>query len=288
MIYVLSVSAGKDSTAGLLWAKRIGLAPRLLVSCDTGWEAEFEGASWSGYLADVQERTGETIKIVSAPVQFADRVLAHDTFPGRLNRRWCTQELKLDPFRVELDRIREETGDDVTVLVFVRAEESNGKGDETDRALMPEREWSDFYDCWVWRPLLKWTLAEVIAEHQHANVPLNPLYHLGAERVGCWPCIKAGKREIRLVSELDPGRIEKIRQLESATGTTMFCLERSRKRIPGQPAPERKLLPTPIDEMVAWSKTKRGGLKLAVIAEPSGCARWGICEAPLSLRNEEE
>ncbi len=163
----------------------------------------------------------------------------------------------------------------MTVVLGIRAEES------ADRAKMPEREWSDFYDCEVWRPLLAWTLEDVVREHHENNIPLNPLYKLGAERVGCWPCIKSGKREIRLVSEVDPGRIEDIRKLEEATGTTMFCLEQSTAG--GAP---RKLLPTPIDEMVKWSKTERGGKKLALFPDPTGCARWGICEPP--KRGEDE
>lgn len=108
-----------------------------------------------------------------------------------------------------------------------------------------------------------------------AQIPINPLYKLGAERVGCWPCIKASKSEIRLVSELDPGRIEQIRRIEEDTGNKMFCLERSRA---GGVA--RLMEPKSIDEVVAWSKTKRGGMRLAVVAEPSGCARWGLCEPP--------
>jgi 3'-phosphoadenosine 5'-phosphosulfate sulfotransferase (PAPS reductase)/FAD synthetase len=271
MIYVLSISGGKDSAAMWAWAKRTGLEPRRAVCCDTGWEAEISGsASWSTYVQELARAIGEPLTIVAAERPFEERVVAHNTFPGRVNRRrWCTTELKLEPFREELRRIREEADDEVTVVVGVRAEES------AERARMPEREWSDFYDCEVWRPLLSWTLEQVMAEHHEGQIPINPLYRLGAERVGCWPCIKASKREIRLVSEIDPGRIDRIRRIEEATGNRMFCLERSRAG--GTP---RQMLPKPIDEVVAWSKTKRGGFQLAVVAEPSGCARWGLCEAP--------
>lgn len=41
------------------------------------------------------------------------------------------------------------------------------------------------------------------------------------------------------------------------------------------PAPFRQ----PIDEVVAWSRTARGGRQLTLIDEPlGGCARWGLCE----------
>lgn len=267
MIYIISYSAGKDSTALWLWARRTQLSPRRIVACDTRWESKL----WLPYLRQVEGLLGEPVAVVSAEVGFAERVRKHNTFPGRLNRRWCTQELKLEPFRDEVDRIREETGDDVTVVVGVRAEESE------DRAKMPEREWSDFYDCEVWRPLITWTLEQVIAEHHEANIPLNPLYLTGAERVGCYPCIKAGKVELRHVARHEPERIEEIRELERETNTTMFCLEAPRRK-----GSERKLIPTPIDEMIKWAQTERGGhrLMLPMFQEPSGCARWGICERP--------
>jgi len=297
VIYVLSVSGGKDSVGMWAWAKRTGIAPRIQLACDTGWE--YRG--WRTYLDDVSRRLGEPVIIVSAETPFAARVLKHNTFPGQVNRRWCTQELKTVPFRAYLDQIRADTGEDVTVVVGVRADESAA------RARMQEREWSDFYDCEVWRPILAWSLEQVIAEHHAAGVPLNPLYLLGAERVGCWPCIKAGKAELDLLRRIDPERIEEIRQLEAATGTTMFTIEAPPQKCPAcagsgqvdqpptiQGPPNRvscsdcggrgrlrKLVPVSIDEKLTWARTERGGKRLAMFPEPTGCARWGLCEAPV-------
>lgn len=263
MIYLISYSGGKDSTALWSWARRTKLWPRHIVACDTGWEWK----GWRAYVDLVSTTFGESVEIVGDPRGFEGITRYKRTFPGKVNtRRWCTESLKLEPFKAVVDRLRDV--DDVTVVVGVRAEES------ADRAKMPEREWSDFYDCQVWRPLLAWTLEDVAREHHLAGVPFNPLYHLGAERVGCWPCVKSGKREIRLVSEIDPERIDRIRAIEQDTGNTMFCLEASRAG-----GAERRMLPTGIDEVVAWSKTKRGGKRLAVVQEPGGCARWGLCEA---------
>jgi 3'-phosphoadenosine 5'-phosphosulfate sulfotransferase (PAPS reductase)/FAD synthetase len=277
MIYVLSISGGKDSAAMWAYMKRLEIGPRRAVACDTGWEADFDDVNWARYLVDLSFAIGEPCRVVQAEIQFAERVLRSGTFPGMLNRRWCTEELKLIPFKEEVDRIRDETGDDVTVVVGIRAEESDA------RAKMPEREWSDFYDCEMWRPLIDWSLDQVIAEHHAAKIPLNPLYLLGAERVGCWPCVKARKRELRLLGKLDPARVTKVRRLEAATGTTMFCLEAPHRK--GQ---ERKLIPTPIDDMIVWANTTHGGKQLAMYHEPTGCARWGICERPVDRDSDED
>lgn len=253
------------------WAKRVGLKRRVAISCDTWWEAKFKAAGvtvdWRAYLAELSAAIGEPVEIVSDGKGFAAGVRSHGVFPGKLARmRWCTPELKLEPFKAAVERLKEE--DEVTVVLGIRAEESE------ERAKMPEREWSDFYDCEVWRPIIDWTLEQVFAEHHTYGLPIHPLYKLGAERVGCWPCVKAGKDELALLGRLDPDRVEEIRVLEKETDTTMFCLERTRKGV-------REYLPTPIDGVIAWARTSRGGLKLALFPEPSGCARWGLCEPPV-------
>jgi len=266
VIYALSISGGKDSAAMWSWAKRTGLATRVAIACDTQWEADFPGVDWLGYLAELSAAIGEPVKIVSDGRGFAEGVRKHGVFPGKLARmRWCTPELKLEPFKAEVARLREE--DEVTVVVGIRAEES------ADREKMPEREWSEFYDCEMWRPMIAWTLEQVMAEHHENGLPINPLYLLGAERVGCWPCVKAGKEELALLGRLDPKRVEQIRELEKETETTMFCLEKTTKGV-------REYLPTPIDGVIAWARTSRGGVQLSMVQEPSGCARWGLCEPP--------
>jgi 3'-phosphoadenosine 5'-phosphosulfate sulfotransferase (PAPS reductase)/FAD synthetase len=132
----------------------------------------------------------------------------------------------------------------------------------------------------VWRPILRWTVAEVLAEHHRAGISVNPLYQLGAERVGCWPCIYGGKTEIRLVAERDPARIDEIRQLEAEIGGTMFTRDRrTEKKRAGDDGPS--VVPIGIDEAVEWSRTSRGGHQLTIYAEPSGCMRWGLCEPPV-------
>src|SRR5690348_3429757 len=107
---------------------------------------------------------------------------------------------------------------------------------------------------------------------------MHPLYHEGAERVGCWPCVNASKAELALVARLAPERVAEIRALEAEIGQTMFTRDRrAQKRRTGEgPSVE----PIGIDEVMAWSQTERGGRQIALVRAPSGCARWGICERP--------
>lgn len=214
MISVICYSGGKDSTALWLWAQREKIEPRRIIYCDTGWEHPATLA----YIDEMERRMGEPIVRLRGKETFEERVVRLRGFPSS-GKRWCTDELKRQPTRRYLDQLREETGDEVQVLVGVRADESR------KRATYAEREMDDEYDCEQWRPLLAWTVEDVIAEHRRAHVPMNPLYHLGADRVGCWPCVNAGKQEIRLVADIDPERIDRIREMERVTKNTMFAKE---------------------------------------------------------------
>lgn len=278
MINVVSLSGGKDSVALWLWARRTGLNP-VAVYCDTLWE-------WTGhapYLDLLEARIGPIRRVV-APRSFADTTRARKSFPSRV-RKWCTKELKLFPFATELDRLRDELRDEATVLLGIRREESAARADtETTK----EREFSELYDCEIWRPILDWTLADVAAEHHRAAIPMHPLYHLGAERVGCWPCVNASKAELTLMARLSPERVDEIRALEAEMRATMFTRDRraEKRRLVAAGVPLEdagpSVTPASIDEVIEWAQTDRGGKQFQLFQPRTGCARWGVCERPVA------
>lgn len=274
---IVSLSGGKDSVAMWLWAIRTGLPNLVAVYADTA----FEWGGHYGHLDLLRARIGP-IEHLHHGETFEESVRRKKGFPSRV-RKWCTEEWKLLPFQAWLDRYRETCDDDVQVLLGIRREESAKRADALKT---PEREWSDFYDCEVWRPILDWTVEEVIAEHRRAAIPMHPLYHLGAERVGCWPCVNASKSELRLVGEIDPERIARIRALELEVGRTMFARDRRTEKdkliASGVPDSEAgpSVEPIGIDEVMAWARTERGGKQISLVRAPSGCARWGVCERP--------
>jgi 3'-phosphoadenosine 5'-phosphosulfate sulfotransferase (PAPS reductase)/FAD synthetase len=268
--HIVSVSGGKDSVALWLWAVRSGLSP-VAVYVDTGWE-------WDGHRAHLdilEQRIGKLYRI--APTEtFEQATLRKGTFPSRV-RKWCTEELKIRPFRKWLDRYRDDHGVDVVVLLGIRREESKARETAT------EHEWAEHYDCEVWRPILDWAIEDVAAEHRRAGIPMHPLYHHGAERVGCWPCVNASKAELAVIGGIDPGRIEKVRDMEAVIGQTMFTRDRrTEKKAAGGAGPS--VAPVGIDDVMQWAKTERGGVQLSLIQPRSGCARWGVCEPPPDAR----
>lgn len=271
---VASISGGKDSAALSLWLHEQGIE-HVRVFADTGWEAK----ETYEYLRDVLEPKLGTIHRVSGDLQMDELCKKKGMFPTRL-RRWCTDYLKKKPIKSFIQSL---DGPIVNVM-GIRAGESRA------RQKLPMWEWSNDFDCWLWRPLMPWTFEDVVEIHRKHDLQPNPLYMKGALRVGCWPCIFARKSELRLIAEQDPERIDRLRVLESQVQ------ERQKERLAekGESLESRGYrLPTffvldsgnegkqcvPIDEAVDWAKTSRGGKQRELFAlEADGCMRWGLCD----------
>ena len=279
---VLGMSGGKDSTACAAYFRRLGVSFHG-VFIDTGWEHPLTYR----YVRDVLDPLFgpiRTIKSAKYPNGMRDLVLGRGMFPSRI-RRMCTQELKVFPMR-DLLRADDLPAEPVSAVGIRRAE-------SRARSRMEEWEYSSTYDCDVWRPIIDWTDDDVVAAHLEADITPNPLYLRGLSRVGCWPCIMARKSEIRKVSELDPARIDELRELErlvaeaaarryGARGETFESLGYQRPSY--FQAKVGGVGDTwPIDKVVEWASTARGGFQWELFApseyEEQGCVRWGLCES---------
>lgn len=284
---VASISGGKDSAALSLWLTEQGIEhDRIFL--DTGWENDL---TYSYLRGPLTAQIGPILELRSS-LLMEDLIRKKGMFPSRV-RRFCTQELKVKPMQEYL-KARIDAGDDVINAVGIRAAESEA------RSRMPEWEWQDGFDCEVWRPLLRWSEQDVIEIHRRHGLSPNPLYLLGASRVGCWPCIYARKSEIRFIADKDPARIVRLKVLEEdvakkavaraqARGTTLaysptwFQNPTSRVGADGHRAGDC----WPIDKVVEWSRTIRGGAEedkqeLLFAGMNDGCMRWGLCETGTS------
>ena len=168
---------------------------------------------------------------------------------------------------------------DVVNAVGIRAEESR------ERSQMPEWEYSKEMDCDIWRPLINWTEQDVIDIHHAHNVLPNPLYLLGAERVGCWPCIFSTKRAIRIMMRETPERIDQIRRLEREINIKRLRRNPKAKRISWF---YRNGKNYPIDEVVQWAVNNKSGAELfAAQDHQTGCMKWGLCDVGNPLKNQK-
>ncbi len=278
---IASVSGGKDSTA-LVLALREAEIPAQYVFADTGWEAPETYA----YLDLLRERLGIEIHVVGHPGGMEAKIRARAGFPSRMVR-WCTDELKVQPLRAWHDAYTARTGKETVSAVGIRADESEARSKMSmleDEPVGP-RMWGG----WVWRPLLHWSIANVLLLHRRAGLPVNPLYQRGHNRVGCYPCIYSGKEEIRLIAEHSPETISKISELERECEAERVV--RNAAHVPTEKRPLRYaharapffqtrkgVEPMDIHEIVVWSRTDRRGLPVLAPQPTGGCMRWGLCE----------
>jgi 3'-phosphoadenosine 5'-phosphosulfate sulfotransferase (PAPS reductase)/FAD synthetase len=271
---VANVSGGKDSTALSLWLSEEGIDHRR-VFADTGWEH----ADTYRYL-DELERVLGPIERAQPLLPMAALIRKKGMFPGRLHR-YCTSELKVKPIAAVLDRLDPERR--AVVAVGIRADESAA------RAGLEEWEHDgNAMERWLWRPLIRWSLDDVIAIHARHGLKPNPLYLRGASRVGCWPCIYARKAEVRMVADETPERIEEIAELERELRDRMDARKAASPEYAARAAERgfrvatffNREEPIPIADAVKWSRTSFGGRQYELFdTEPErGCLRWGLCE----------
>jgi len=144
----------------------------------------------------------------------------------------------------------------------VRRDESAG------RAQTPVEQWDEYFDCPLLAPIVDWSKQMCFDYVKAHGEPINPLYALGFNRVGCAPCINSPKADILNWSIRRPAMIDKVRGFEQRTGLTFF-------------PPLYRHAPNTIDAVVQWAGTSRGGVQavLPVLHERSGCeSKYGLCE----------
>jgi 3'-phosphoadenosine 5'-phosphosulfate sulfotransferase (PAPS reductase)/FAD synthetase len=307
--HIVNVSGGKDSTATYLLAlERLHGAFRA-VFADTGNEhpATYE------FVSSLHERTGgptvewvradftsdfrrkrafvltkwveegidaETVRraasILESPTgnPFLDLCILKARFPSRM-AQFCTGELKQWPIESQVVLPALRIGP-VLQWLGIRAEES------------PKRAKDPLFNktesgAWLWRPLLRWSVAQVWAQHRKHGLTPNPLYAQGMHRVGCMPCINCRKDELRQIAERFPEHIERIREWEevvarvSKRGLATFFAAMTDPTDADRPGTYAR-----IDKVVEWSRTGRGGRQYAMFFDdqPGGGCRHeqGLCE----------
>lgn len=221
---IVPVSAGKDSTACLVLALQQTEREVIAVHYDTGWDHP-EVYSYFEYLEQFLGITIEKTVFEEAPT-LPDLVRKYKKFPFSPGR-FCTSRYKGQAF---IRWLKDKEGE-FEIWLGIREDESVRRklkyGNFVDETLYhPDEVFPNMYPkhlssrVTIKFPILFWTAwncFDFLAEH---NVRRNPLYDQGFTRVGCFPCMLAGKKEQERVFRTEFGKKQFaiIKELEKEIG----------------------------------------------------------------------
>lgn len=286
MKHVVGFSGGIDSQACCRWLlEQYPKDDVLIVNSDAGgnedplttahveWYSEnvHPVVMLSPIIADMGERAKSKIAELGLaptdPLTFDLLAILKQRFPSR-RAQFCTEHLKLRPQRRWQREIfgvgGKYEGEDYERYIGVRRDESE------IRRNVEEREWDEFFDCWINRPLAAWTKQQCFDYVRSFGEEINPLYKMGFNRVGCAPCINSKKDDLLAWVQVRPNMIDKIRQWEKKVGRTYFS-----PMVPGLPI-------NWIDDVLHWATTSHGGRQpdlFRVFNDRPACeSKYGLCE----------
>jgi 3'-phosphoadenosine 5'-phosphosulfate sulfotransferase (PAPS reductase)/FAD synthetase len=228
---IVPVSGGKDSQACLKLAiEQHGSDNVLGLFCDTQWEHPLTYTHVDNlsklYKVEIKRITGGSVP---------EKVMKYKRFPV-LGIRFCTDELKIRETKMFLDTYSKEHGA-CDVWYGMRSDESHARRERYKEIIDNDRymphEVLKKYPKYLGKqgvrfvlPILSWTTAEVF---DYLAGEENPLYKMGFDRVGCFPCLAAGDKQKEKTFEFDDFGKEqrnKVIWLEQQTGKNVFTTKK--------------------------------------------------------------
>jgi len=193
---VVPISGGKDSQVCLsLAVKEFGSEFVVGLFCDTGFEHPITYA----HVETLKQLYGVQIIRVSSGTNVLDECVKARRFPSGTSRH-CTDNLKIQPTKRWLKSTAEINIQGFEVWYGMRSGESDARAkrytNKISSDLYQPHEIMRKYPQYLGKmgvrfrlPILDWSTEQVLT---YLENKANPLYKLGFDRVGCFPCLAGG------------------------------------------------------------------------------------------------
>lgn len=235
---LVPISGGKDSQACLKMAVEHFPRENILgMFCDTQYEHPMTYA----HVAWMSEYYGVKIETICAG-DVLEKSAKYGRFPGG-GARHCTDELKIVPTKKFCKALAEQQGEGFEVWYGMRLQESAARAKRYDGKLSGElypphlvipskypkylhRLGVEFRLC-----VLDWSdeqVTEFVGWDQ-----LNPLYHHGFPRVGCFPCLASGDKWKEKAFQFDSfggGQLIRTCQVSDQIGKSIWTSKGGKSR----------------------------------------------------------
>lgn len=191
---VVSISGGKDSSCALSLAKQVDKEITAIYMNTT-----LDYPETVEYLHKLNKKWKLNLVEILPERTFLD--LAKELGPPSTMMPWCCQTQKFAPFNRYLN---EHYPNGVLSVEGLRKYESEKRKNyervSANRAI-PKK----IAVC----PILNWTTLDVWLYSLWKEIPINPLYKYGSERIGCWVCPHMRMTEIKFIQRKHPELLEK-------------------------------------------------------------------------------
>lgn len=221
---IVPVSGGKDSTCCLLLAMQQTEREVIPVHYDTGWDHPIV-YEYLTYLEKTFNIKVQKTVFAEAPT-LPDLIRKYKSFPYR-QARFCTSRYKNAAFIRWLKTVE----GSCEIWLGIREDESINRSKKyggliEEELYDPDEVFPGVYPKYLRNrvkikfPILYWQSWNCFDFMDMHNIKRNPLYDWGFPRVGCFPCMLAGKSEHARVLRTDFGKkqFEVIRELEKEIG----------------------------------------------------------------------
>lgn len=293
MKVLVAYSGGKDSQACLIWAvKKYGSKNIEAVFCDTGWEHPVT----YNHIQKTTMALGVKLVTISSKKYngMIDLAKKKKRFPS-MKARFCTSELKSIPF---IDYVLEQK-EHLLIIQGIRAQEShnrslmqrqcryfkyyfepyNEKGKTHTYRKKDVKKWCQQFSDDISRPVFNWSGQDVIDYIIENGQKPNQLYKEGFKRVGCFPCIMSGHREVYEILKRYPEKFNEIIEHEKIIGSSFFKIDFVPEHSQSGACDRTGKSYTTAEDVKRYLKSKNATMDLFAEDSPISCSSYyHLCE----------